>query len=234
MRQAWVGLLMGCWAALPGCGGSSVATAGSGGHSANEEPGESAVAGTQANPAAPQPQPGGNSGSSANPPQGTCSKVCVNTASFSFDNPLPADELAAGALKACRNRDQECHTGLLPTRGAGGNSVSFATASVWDGPSVWSPDEWITIEFSWENTQQMSLNDGDSFSLTFVNGNREVLLFEQVVTFEIVHDCAGSCQFARYDLRGVAHGGAPSGGEGGESSGGTGAGSSGEGGTASQ
>jgi hypothetical protein len=159
----------------------------------------------------------------------------VNTASFVIDSSLSADQLYTGALKACHNRDQECHTGSLPARESGGNGITFAGVNAWDGPSVWSPDGWKTLQFSWGDTQPMSLRDGDTFSLTFVKGNQQVLLFEQMVTFNVVQDCAGSCQYAHYDLQGVtfAQGGdSPLGGAGASSEGAE-AGSSGEGGAGS-
>lgn len=236
MRKSWLGLWVWGCPVLVACGGSTGVSPGTGGRSANEMPGEGAVAGTLATPAVPQPQPGGTSGSSGIPPVGVCSKLCVNTASFVIDSSLSGDQLYTGALKACHNGDQECHTGSLPPRDSGGNTINFAAVNGWDGPSVWSPDGWKTIEFTWGDTDSTSLHDGDSFSLTFVQGNQRVLLFEKVVTFQIVQDCAGSCQYAHYDLQGVAfaQGGEPNLGGAGASFDGAAAGTSGEGGAGSR
>ena len=185
-------------------------------------------------PGAPKPQPGGTSGSYGVPPEGVCTKLCVNTASFVFDNPISNERLFSGSVMACHNGDEECHTGALPARDMAGNTVAFSGANSWDGPNVWSPDGWKTIEYSWGSTTPMVLRDGDSFSLSFVSADTETLMFEQTVKFETVADCAGSCLSARYDLRGVhfGEGGASNGGEAGASFGGAEAGSSGEGGAA--
>lgn len=173
--------------------------------------GEGTVAGTHATAGAPQqPQLGGAGGSSGIPPQGICAKVCVNMVTFVIDNPLPADRFFAGDLKACRNGDQQCHTGPVPAPGSG-NTVLFAEAPPSDGrPTAWSPDEWKTIEFSWADTSPMALHDGDVFSLTFEKGDQRVPLLEQVVTFQVVQDCAGTCLYARYELQGAT---LPQGGE---------------------
>jgi len=236
MRKSWLGLWVWGCPVLVACGGSTGASPGTGGHSANDNPGEGAVAGTQATPAVPQPQPGGTSGSSGIPPEGVCSKVCVNKASFVIDSSLTADQLYNGALRACHNGDQECHTGSVPARESGGNGLIFAGVNGWDGPSVWSPDGWKTIEFSWGDTRPMSLHDGDTFSLTFVKGKQQVLLLEQRVTFTVVQDCAGPCQYAHYDLQGVTftQGGESNLGGAGASFEGAEAGTSGEGGAASR
>lgn len=192
-------------------------------------------------PDIPQPQPDGTSGSSSVPPQGGCTKLCVNTASFRFDNPVPLDELFTGSLKACHNEDQECHTGQVPPRDSGGNTVSFPGAQSWDGPTVWSPDGWRTIEYSWSSTDSMALQDGDWFNLTFLSARGPWLLLDSDVTFQVVNDCAGACRSIRYDLRGtpIGAGGSPPAGEAGSpaaeagaSSGGAEAGAS-EGGAAS-
>ena len=161
--------------------------------------------------------------------------MCVNAATFVFDNPLPLDELFTGSLMACHNEDEQCLTGDLPPRDSGGNTVSFPGANVWDGPSVWSADDWRTIEYSWQSTNPMEFDDGDTFSLTFVSGETERKLFAHAATFEIVKDCAGSCQSARYDLRGEDTGeaGSPGTAQAGASSGGTEAGGASEGGAAS-
>ena len=217
------------------CGGSTAAAPGSGGQT-NAMPGDGTAAGTQAMPGAPQtPPPGGGAGGSSGvPPEGICSKLCVSTVSFVIDNPLSADRFFKGGLRACRNGDQECHTGSIPAPGTG-NTVSFGRGVPSDGPSAWSPDEWKTIQLRWDDINAMALHDGDVFSLTFENGNERVLLLEQVVTFQIVRDCAGSCLYARYELQGATF---PQGGEsnlggaGGDSDD-AGTGSSGEGGVPS-
>jgi hypothetical protein len=163
--------------------------------------------------------------------------VCVNTARFVIDSSLSAHHLYTGALKACHNGDQECHTGPIPVReDSASNNIRFAGVELSDGPHVWSPDGWKTINFSWDATNPNALHDGDTFSLTFVKGNQQVLLFEQAVTFEVVRDCAGPCQYAHYDVQGLTFG------QGGESNlggadasfEGAEAGTSGEGGAASR
>lgn len=219
---------------LVGCGGSTAASPGGGGRAGNEQPNEGA-AGTLAMPAMPEPQPGGTSGSPGIPPGGHCTKLCVNTASFVFDSALSSAELFSGSLKACHNGAQECHTGTLPPPDSGANTITFPGTNSWDGPTVWSPDGWRTIEYSWGSTDSMALHDGDRFSLSFV-GAKDRLLFEQAVTFEVVRDCAGTCQSARYDLRGVVFGGAgtPGSADAGASSGGAEPGSAGEGGAANR
>jgi len=157
----------------------------------------------------------------------------VNTAAFSIQLDAPLAALKVDALKACRNADQ-CFTGSLPDPNLGGNTISF-TANSWDGPSAWSQDGWQTIEYSWGSTTPGSLHDGDRFSLSFLSGETEVLLFEQAVTFEVVQDCAGSCLYARYEVQGanVPVGGAPNTGDAGASGSGPEAGSAGEGGAPS-
>lgn len=233
MKHSWLGLVTWGVPLLVGCGGSTAASPGGGGN-AGHVPNEG-LAGKQATPVAPKPQPGGSSGSSGIPPEGVCTKLCVNTATFVFDNPLATDELLTGSFRACHNGDQECHTGAPPPRDSGGNTVTFPGASSWDGPTVWSPDGWRTIEYSWGSTNSMSLRDGDRFSLSFVGAKDPVLLFEQAVTFEIVKDCAGTCQSARYDLRGVLGEAGTSGSpEAGAGSGGAESGSAGEGGAANR
>lgn len=216
MKHSWLGLVIWGVPLLVSCGGTARGSAGSGGQSGDPSP-NPGVAGTKAMPDVPEPQPGGTSGSSGVPPQGVCTKLCVNTASFSFDNPVPIDELFTGSLKACHNDDQECHTGPLPQRDTGGNTIAFPGANSWDGPNVWSPDGWRTIEYSWGSTDPMALRDGDRFSLTFVSARGPWLLFESDVTFQVINDCAGTCRSARYDFRGtpLGEGGSPPAGEGG-------------------
>jgi hypothetical protein len=153
-------------------------------------------------------------------------------ATFVFDNTLATEELFPGSLQACHNGNEECHTGALPPPNADGNTVSFPGANPWEGPSVWSPDHWQTIQFSWSSLNAMALHDGDRFSLTFVRGETQKPLFDHAATFEIVNDCAGTCQSARYDLRGadLGGGGTAGTGEAGASSPGTEAGGASEGG----
>lgn len=204
MQQTWLGIVACGFFVAVGCGGSTAASPGGGGQ-ANEAPAGGGSgggsAGTQPKPDAPSPQPG-TSGSPGSSPGGVCAKLCVSTATFVFDSPLSWEELASGSLEACRNGDQECFTGVVPKRGEGGNSITFAGAQTWQGPTVWSPDEWKTIDYSWSSVDPGVLQDGDKFSLAFVSADRERALFAQAVTFETVIDCAGSCKSARYDLRG--------------------------------
>ena len=81
----------------------------------------------------------------------------------------------------------------------------------------------------------MSFHDGDTFSLTFVKEDQQVLLFEQTVTFKVVQECEGPCRYAHYDLQGVAlaQGGESNLGGAGAGSAGAEAGTSGEGGAGS-
>ena len=191
-----------------GCGGSTAASPGGGGEPRNELPGGGghggSSAGMQPQPDAPSPQPG-TSGSSWSPGVG-CAKLCVNMATFVFDSPLSWDVLVSGSIKACRNRDQACFTGTVPARGSGGNTIAFPSAQPWDGPHVWSPDEWQTIHYTWGSTNPDLLQDGDTFSLVFRSSDQERVMFEQKVKLETVVDCAGSCKSANYDLRGTTMG----------------------------
>jgi hypothetical protein len=130
-----------------------------------------------------------------------------------IESPTSAETLRSGRITACRNGEHECFEGELPTLGRG-NSVSFEGAQNWNGPQLFSQDEWRTLHFSWlGGGATPPLADGDRFTLSLEAGEESAALLDQVVNFETVVDCAGSCLQAFIDLSSEPQGESGAGGE---------------------